>query len=47
LVTTLITPMTALVPQVAPPGPLITSMRSTSSSITSWVSQSTPEKRGV
>ena len=44
---TLITPFTALAPHSAAPGPLITSMRSTSSSITSWASQNTPEKSGV
>ncbi len=39
----LITPFMALEPYSAPPGPLITSMRSTSSSSTSRASQNTPE----
>src|SRR6266571_4945414 len=46
-VMTLITPFTAFAPHSAAPGPLITSMRSTSSSITSCASQNTPEKSGV
>ena len=46
-VITLITPLTALAPHSVAPGPLITSMRSTSSSITSCMSQKTPENNGV
>jgi hypothetical protein len=45
-VITLITPLTALAPHSVAPGPLITSMRSTSSSSTSCASQNTPEKSG-
>ena len=44
---TLITPLTAFAPHSVAPGPLITSMRSTSSSSTSCASQNTPEKSGV
>ena len=43
----LMTPLTAFPPQSTPPGPLTTSMRSTSSSMTSIASQNTPEKVGV
>jgi hypothetical protein len=42
----LITPFTALAPHRVPPGPLMTSIRSMSSSIRSWLSQNTPECRG-
>ena len=41
----LITPFMAFEPYRAPPGPLITSIRSTSCSITSRASQNTPELR--
>ena len=44
---TLMTPFTAFAPHRVLPGPLITSMRSTSSSITSWTSQNVPENSGV
>jgi hypothetical protein len=47
LVMMLITPFTAFAPQSVPPGPRTTSIRSTSSSITSCTSQKTPEKSGV
>ena len=43
----LITPFTALAPHSVAPGPLMTSMRSTSSSSRSCWSQNTPEKNGV
>jgi len=43
----LITPFTAFAPQSVAPGPLITSMRSMSSSAKSCASQKTPEKSGV
>jgi hypothetical protein len=43
----LMTPLTALAPQIVAPGPLITSMRSMSSITTSWASQNTPENSGV
>jgi hypothetical protein len=43
----LIRPFTAFVPHNVEPGPLTTSMRSMSSSITSCASQNTPEKSGV
>jgi hypothetical protein len=43
---TLMTPLTAFTPHSVLPGPLITSMRSTSSSITSCTSQKTPENSG-
>ncbi|MFO1286542.1 MAG: hypothetical protein U1F49_08400 [Rubrivivax sp.] len=43
----LMTPLTALAPHSTPPGPLMTSMRSTSSSSTSCASQNTPENVGV
>jgi hypothetical protein len=43
----LITPFTAFAPHSVAPGPLITSMRSMSSSITSCWSQNTPENNGV
>ena len=46
-VMTLMTPFTAFAPQSVAPGPLITSMRSMSSSSTSCWSQNTPEKSGV
>ena len=46
-VITLITPLTAFAPHSVAPGPLMTSMRSTSSSITSCSSQNTPENSGV
>jgi hypothetical protein len=46
-VITLITPFTAFAPHSVAPGPLITSMRSTSSSIRSCASQNTPENNGV
>jgi hypothetical protein len=39
----LMTPLTAFAPHSVPPGPLMTSMRSTSSSSTSCTSQNTPE----
>jgi len=39
----LITPFTALAPYSAPPGPLMTSIRSMSSSTRSRASQNTPE----
>ena len=42
----LMTPFTAFAPHTEPPGPLMTSMRSTSSSSTSWMSQNVPEKSG-
>ncbi len=47
LVRMLMTPLTALAPHTAAPGPRMTSMRSMSSSSMSWWSQYTPEKRGV
>ena len=47
LVITLITPFTALAPHKVAPGPLMTSIRSMSSSGTSWTSQNTPENKGV
>ena len=40
------TALTAFTPQSVPPGPLMTSIRSTSSSITSCTSQNTPENSG-
>src|SRR6267142_789508 len=43
----LITPLTALAPHSVAPGPRITSMRSISSSSTSWTFQYTPENNGV
>src|SRR5687768_13141023 len=46
LVMTLMTPFTALAPHWVAPGPLITSMRSTSSSMTCCASQKTPENSG-
>ena len=46
-VMTLMTPLTAFAPHWLAPGPLITSIRSISSSSVSWASQKTPEKRGV
>jgi hypothetical protein len=46
-VMTLMMPLTALTPHSVPPGPLITSMRSTSSSTRSCTSQKTPENSGV
>jgi len=42
----LITPLTALAPQVAPPGPRMTSIRSMSASTVSCTSQKTPENAG-
>ena len=42
----LITPLTALAPHSAPPGPLMTSMRSMFSGSTNWSSQYMPEKIG-
>src|SRR5947208_2537189 len=47
LVMTLMTPSTALAPQRVAPGPRITSILSTSSNITSWTFQYTPENSGV
>ncbi len=46
-VMTLMTPLTAFAPHSVPPGPLITSMRSTSARSTSCASQTTPENSGV
>jgi hypothetical protein len=46
LVMMLITPLTAFVPHIVPPGPLTTSMRSTSSSRRSCTSQNVPENSG-
>src|SRR5467141_1445355 len=43
----LMTPSTALAPHNVAPGPRITSIRSRSSSITSWIFQYTPENKGV
>ena len=47
LVMMLMTPLTAFAPQSVPPGPLMTSIRSTSASGTLCASQNTPEYRGV
>ena len=46
LVMMLIPQFTAFDPQIAAPGPRITSMRSMSSIIVSWASQNVPEKSG-
>jgi len=47
-VITLITPFTAFAPHNVAPGPLMTSMRSTSSSNTSWASpENAGEKRRI
>ena len=43
----LMTPLTALAPHSVAPGPRITSIRSTSSSTTSWEFQATPPLKGV
>ena len=45
--TTLITPFIAFAPQIAPPGPRMTSTRSRSSSICCCKSQNTPANSGV